>query len=557
MNRRILVLCLSVAAFLQPDAGHAATEAHGESAIVAVTVFPDRAEITRTVEVSLPAGESTVVVDGLPASLNTDSVRVRGDGAFLIGSVETKKRFTEGVVRDEERALQHELEALRDRRRALDDRIAAAKIQLNFITAIGRDAPRTANREIVEGRLHPESWHQAIALLGESAAAAYERIRKAEIDKRAIERKIGQTEHRLGQVRTGRKATVSARINVETSAPATARLHLSYQLPDAAWRPLYEARLESETGRTGLVQIGEVRQGTGEDWSGVRLTLSTARPAQEARLPELSPWFIDFAQLGPYSERGKAMSELRDSLSLSYAKQALRRGLSADELSAPGAQPAEPLTAQVIAGEFAAEYRIPGAADVPSDKEPHKFAIAERAMDAHLAVRTVPKLGPRAYLYGEITYAGAEPLLPGPVSLFRDGAFVGQGGLALLRPGEAFKLSFGVDDKVRVKYRLVTGERSREGLIDKSRRIERRYRIEIANHHGRPMEVTVLDQLPVPQDERIEVALLRESTRPSARDVEGLKGVLAWRDTFGPGEEKVIEFGYAVTYPEDEVVPGF
>ena len=127
----------------------------------------------------------------------------------------------------------------------------------------------------------------------------------------------------------------------------------------------------------------------------------------------------------------------------------------------------------------------------------------------------------------------------------------------MLRPGERFRLSFGLDDKVRVDYRLEIGERSRGGIINRHQRQERQYRVEIANHHARPMEITVLDQLSVPQDERIEVELLDSTTPPTHDDVDARLGVLAWTDNYAPNEQRVIEFGYAVTYPEDARLAGF
>ena len=528
----------------------------GQSTIVAVTVFPDRAEVVRVVEISLPTGRSTLVIEDLPANLIAQSVRVRGraDGSLLIGSVETKRHFEEAVVREEERRLTVELEALQDRRRALDDRAAAARVQLDFITAISREGPKLLNQQMAEGRFDPDSLSQALDLLGRGAAEAYEAIRGAEIDKRALERKINRTQQRLSQVRTGRTATMTARVNLETDRPAEARLELSYQLPGAYWRPLYDARLNTETGKTQLVQIGEVRQGTGEDWSNVRLTLSTARPAVSARLPELGTWFIDFVNMGYYGNRKSKQDKAESELSV-------LRGVLNQSLEAPGAvsldesmaviggasQAAKPVTAQVVASEFAAEYRIPGVANVPSDKAPHKFVISERTFEAKLTVRTVPKIAPRAYLTAEFTYDGEEPILPGPVSVFRDGAFVGTSAIPMLRPGEDVRLSFGVDDKVRVEYRLETGQRSSEGIINKHLRLERRYLIEVTNHHARAMEIVVLDQLPVPRDEAIEVELLRGSTKVSERDVEKRKGVLEWRHTYEPGETRTIKFGYAVT----------
>jgi uncharacterized protein (TIGR02231 family) len=214
------------------------------------------------------------------------------------------------------------------------------------------------------------------------------------------------------------------------------------------------------------------------------------------------------------------------------------------------------MSAQLVASEFAAEYRIPGSATVPSDDAPHKFAIATHELSAALAVRAVPKQTPFAHLYATVTYDGAEPLLPGQVSVFRDGAFVGTDVMDMLRPQEKEQFGFGVDDKVRVEYRLATGEQSTGGLFTESNRIERRYRVEVANHHARPMEITVLDALPVSRDERIDVDTLSGTTRPTTEDWEDHKGVLAWTYDLKPAEERVIEFGYAVTYPEGTIVAG-
>ena len=549
---------------MAPAPSRAAPEVGGESRIVAATVVPDRAEVLRVVEAALPAGHSTLVIEDLPANLIAASVRVRGaaDGALSIGSVETKRHFEVAVVREAERRFLAELEALQDQRRGTDDRIAAARVQLNFVTAIGREGPKLVNQQIAGGRFDPEALGQALGLLGRGAAEAFEAIRTAEIDKRGLAREIDLVQRRLDKVRTGRTATLVARVNLETERPVAARIELTYQLPGASWRPLYDARLDTETGATQLIQIGEVRQGTGEDWSNVRLTLSTARPSVSAHLPELDSWFIDFAYPGLYDNKRKRD---KNEAELSVLRDAFKQSMEApnaslDEATAvTGGAPriAEPQIARVVAGKFAASYRIPGAVNVPSDNEPHRFVVSERAFEAKLAVHAVPKIAPLAYLTAAIVYDGAAPILPGPVSVFRDGAFVGTSAIPMLRPGEEVTLSFGVDDKVRVDYRLETGQRSSEGLITKHLRLERRYLIEVTNHHARAMEIAVLDQLPVPRDAAIEVALLRGSTKTSERDVDKRKGVLAWRHSYQPGETRTIKFGYAVTYPDGQAVPGF
>lgn len=518
--------------------------------VTAVTVFADRALVTRTVEAEVPAGAATVVVPGLPAGLLEDSLRVEGraEMPLVVGSLESRRVFSEGLVRERERRLAEELEGLRDEERAWADRTRALQTRLAFIEALGKKIPERFDAELAQGRAEPQVWREAWTAVGDGAAETFAAIQASEVEQRAVREKIRRVQQELAQVATGRREEIQVRVQVAAEGAGRATLALSYQVPGAAWRPTYEARLSTEEGSLSLTQHAQVRQSTGEDWAEVILTLSTARPSEGAQVPVLEPWFIDFISVRPLA---RAVAPLL------MAETAA--GRDANQLAAP-APPEVPVgweQAEVLVGEFAAEYRVPGAVTVPADSQPHRFAVGDHVLEARLSVRAVPKVAPVGYLLAKAAFPGQAALLPGPVSLFRGHAYIGKVALPLTRPGEELDLSFGEDDRVRIAYAFDTGERSRTGIFEKRRRVERRYRMEVANHHGRPLEVTVLDQLPVPQDERIKVELLEGATPPTERDVAGVRGALAWSRTYRPGEEAVILFGYAVSYPEGEQVPGF
>ncbi|MGH6926675.1 MAG: DUF4139 domain-containing protein, partial [Dongiaceae bacterium] len=341
--------------------------------------------------------------------------------------------------------------------------------------------PTTANEEIVRGTMDPAKWQAAWTALSSGAAEARNGMRAAEIEIREIDVKVGKLQQELAQIHTGRTATVVARINLEAASAGNATLRLSYQLPEATWQPLYDARLDSEAGSVSLAQLGQVQQRTGEDWTGVELTLSTAQPSVGAVLPEMATWFVQVAALGGEGAGLNYESKLQAAPTL--AEPEVQNMADMDESRADIGRLAR-MNAQLVSSEFAAEYRIPGSASVPSDAAPHKFSIATHDLSAKLAVRAVPKQAPFAHLYATVTYHGAEPLLPGQVSVFRDGAFVGTDVMDMLRPQEEEQLGFGVDDKVRVEYRLEDGEQSTGGLFTENNRVERRYRVEVANHHS-------------------------------------------------------------------------
>ena len=130
-------------------------------------------------------------------------------------------------------------------------------------------------------------------------------------------------------------------------------------------------------------------------------------------------------------------------------------------------------------------------------------------------------------------------------------------GRRLVRPGGQARLSFGIDHRILVSFALEPEDRRTGGLINKKRRVERWSQARVMNSHRLPVEVTVLDQMPVSQDELIKVELIDGSTAPTERDFDDEPGVLAWRRTLEPKEELVVRFGYAVIFPGDRPVQGF
>ena len=188
-----------------------AAEVAADSRIAAVTVFPDRAQVTRLIEVPLPAGDSTLVVSGLPAGLLGDSLRVEGEGSarLLLGAVEARTRHGRAATREEERRLQAEIEALGDRRRLVTDRIAALKFKQGVIEAVGVEFPKTRDED-GESRLpDPETWIKAWNALGEGSAQVRAEIAEAEVAARALDREIAQKQRQLSQIATGATASSS------------------------------------------------------------------------------------------------------------------------------------------------------------------------------------------------------------------------------------------------------------------------------------------------------------------------------------------------------------
>lgn len=533
--------------------------------VTAVTVYPDRAAVTRTAVVPLPKGASTVLLEGLAGRVFENSLRVsaEGTGDLIIVSVETRKHYLTAEVSEAERKLSRELEQLNDKKRTIADAISALNDQLGFIRAIATAKPGSAKEGML--RDDPAKWAAAWKQIGAGSAETQQAIQQQRIAARELQREIERVQRELRKIRTGKKEQLDVRVHLSAPAAGKAKIAFDYQVSGASWRPAYDARLNVAKSRVNLVQRADVTNRSGEDWHGVMLTLSTARPARGVTMPFPKPWFVDFprpeekrlAGLVARDTEGFFESCLNcDSPALVDARPATGAFKVIPDASEERAKRAEEQVATAVGTEFTAEYAIKGAQDVPSDGEPHTFTVAEHTLPAALFVRTYPKQAATAFLYAGLTFDGKSPLLGGKATIFRDGVLMGSSTMQTLRPGEEIKLSFGVDDRVRVAYGVDTDLRSKTGLIGKRNHVVKGFIISVENFHATPVDVTVFDRMPVPQNEEIRVRLTSDSTPPTERDVDDRKGVLAWKKTLKPNQQADIRFGYEVSYPRGKTVPG-
>lgn len=526
---------------LLPALASGATLQPASNRVESVTVFLDRAEVTRRVSLDLPAGASTILVHNLPAQLIENSLRASGNGpaGLAIAAVEIRRQFSTQLAGEQERKLRGQLQGLRDEKQQLEGRLQALDTRARFIEGLAQQ-PGTGE-EMGTRPLNPEKWAAAWEAIGKGMEETNRARITLQQQQRELEQKIHKVEQELKQIQTGRRDSLSAAIQVETRRSGKADFALTYQLHGASWSPHYDAALDTASGKLTLTQAATIRQNTGEAWQRARITVSTARPSAGAAMPQLHPWWIDFARPMPLPE----------------ARMKAGRSVQADEMLAAQPGAAEQRQAQVQGSDFSVRYRIPGEVTVPADNSRHRFVLTRQTLQTQLHARTAPKLDSRAFLYASLTYEGETPLLAGPWQLQRDGTYVGSIDNPVLRPGQSLALAFGTDDAIGVDYKLLKDEREKQGLISREENIQRRYRITLTNHHQRKLPVSVFDQLPVSRDESIKVSLSEDSTRPSDRDVEARAGVLEWKRTLDPGESWTIHFGYDVRYPQDKQVPGF
>jgi uncharacterized protein (TIGR02231 family) len=540
---------MALSLLLASTAGVMSAEFKATSRIEAVTVYPAGAEVTRVGRLTIEGGEHVILFTDLPAQAVPGSIRVEGraTGVLQIGSVDTRRvsvpRTDEAIAATERQQVEDAIERLKDERAVLQAAVEAAQAQKALVNNLAQLPTQPPSPQAAASQ---PDWSQLFTLIGQRVAEAQKAILEAQIKMRETDRQIADLTRKLSTLAPAPEQRTEVKVFVNATGALDADLIIRYHVGTASWTPFYDARLATGTRdqapRLQFVRRASVQQRTGENWDDVALSLSTARPSAGSAAQNLRPMMVDYAPDASQPRAAEPRGPRQDSLAAAATPDNNRTELQS------GRYAANERPARIEAQPFQAVYAIAGRVAVPSTGEMKRVQIDDMALDPTLTVRTVPKAEAKAYLYAKLTMAAGTPVLPGPVALFRDSIFVGNGQLPLLAPGEEHELGFGVDDMIRVRHAIAEQTRGESGLISTSKTDVRNYRITVKNMHQRPIQLRVLDQIPVSQNEAIKIDLVGR-TQPTRRNVDDQRGVLAWDMTLAPDEEKVVEFGYRVSWP--------
>ncbi|HKW36518.1 MAG TPA: DUF4139 domain-containing protein [Burkholderiales bacterium] len=525
MNSRMQ---LAVGAALAVLAG--AAGAQDASRITAVTLYPGSATVERSARVA--PGATLLQITGLPANFDPQSVRVEADAGVAIGEVSTQDVARVQSPDSREARLEERIQALRDRQAELDAETKSAQMVTEFLSRLG--APGEKPAPLPDAR----SLTAIVDLIGRGGGESLARARRAQVQKREIGRQVAALERDLARLKSGSRDTRTILVGVSSERGGSARV--SYQVNGAGWRPAYRASLDSQDSKVELLRQGVVQQSTGEDWTGVKLRLSTGQPRLSPAGPDPRTWWVSLPVPRPYANAAGALAEAP----ASFAKREARA--RADML----AQAPAPLEQQTT---FSTEFEVPGVVSLPSDGRKVTVSLARLTLPARMRLRVVPRLDPAAIVTAEAKRPEGV-WLPGEIQLARDGSVVGS---TVWNPqaSENLLLPFGRDSLVRVKLSRVLDRNGSAGLIDRKNEREVTDVLTLSSAHKTPLDLLVLESSPVSTSDQIKVQASFDP-KPQVENWDERQGVVAWERPIAPNETLKITLSYTVSYPRQGAVVG-
>ncbi len=302
-------------------AGPAPAVPSTEGRVTAVTLYRGQALVTRTVAVEGPAGSQELVVAGLPEQIVPDSLYAEAGEALEIRAVRFRVRAVGEEPREEVRALEEKMEELREKLQVNEKERQVATAQSGYLDKMEAFTVQTGHTDLARGFLDAGALEKLTTFAFAQREALNTKI--VALDKAAKEiNKELQLLQRKHDELTSRhqKAVREAVIFLEKAKDDKESLRLNYLVGNCGWSPTYTVRAGKDRKEMGLECSALITQLTGEDWTGVKLTLSTASPALSASSPGLAPLPIALVA-APQSARLSDREVLEQAQSIKGRKQ--------------------------------------------------------------------------------------------------------------------------------------------------------------------------------------------------------------------------------------------
>ncbi|MFO0729293.1 MAG: mucoidy inhibitor MuiA family protein [Myxococcota bacterium] len=514
--------------------------------IIEARVFIDRAILTRQQEV--PSGATIAIFEPLPLGIDLKSLHARAvshDGREL-SVIGVRAVPVERLPGEAEQARDRQLQALDGELAQLHDQEQTALRSAGWLSSYVEIATQSLAHEWLEKSPAFDKWEAALDHLRQAFQARSEaEARRKRESERILERRAKLNKEAAAQ---GKNPQIGWRVEVELEAgPGEAVVQLYTTTFDARWMPIYDAQLSGERSLR-LIAYAAVKNATQEAWDDVRLIATTARPKLSEPMPELMRMVV--------------VSKGRGRRGLELGEEEVARLVGG--ASGPSA-PEE-------AGD-AVEHIAPGTVSVPAMAEAgsssaHAFRV--RLFEAELSAKLRLTMAPLERRVGTWVVRSANSsgkiLLPGRAHVFRDGAYCGVSELGFVVPGQRFELPVGSDASIRVNRDVLRSPREHKvtagAVLDRVANGSRGpdaegralgvgiedfdWRLHLENPSPHPLEITVLDRIPVSRTGTVEVKLSR---RPEGFMVEEETGLVRLDLELKPYEKKRLEARFTVTTP--------
>lgn len=495
------------------------------SQVDSIIIYPEYAVVFRKAKVFLEKKE-ILSFKNLSWFLDDNSVRIKSEN-LKIGEVFIKKSYLEEPPL-RVRELERKIKELDEKIKSWENEKLVIKSQEEFISSIKLASPEIISKELLMGKISPESWERALNFLSFKLANLKKRSLVIEDSLNENKKQLEALNKELQDI----KAVIENKKEVSFEAipekKGEYQIELSYNINKAcSFVPYYEIKADEKY--VNLNCYVKIQQKTGEDWENTKIVLNTAKVLPFTFAPEITPYYVNF-DLGikTYPSYEKKLEVESPSLSTTISEEI-----------------------KIAETGISLEYILPQRISLKSGEE-KKFFLKGLNLPAEFEYFIYPRKDKNAYLQAKILNNSEMVLLNGEAATYIKNSYTGKTNLKTVLPKETLIVNFGVDERIKVERKLIKFLIKKEGVFDKKERQEFTYETKIENYSEKERKLEIVEQIPVSLTEEIKVKLVKIEPKPDRID-ENL-GTLTYYKNLKSNEKFIINLSYFIEYPIDKKI---
>ncbi|OQD43250.1 energy transducer TonB [Croceivirga radicis] len=194
-------------------------------------------------------------------------------------------------------------------------------------------------------------------------------------------------------------------------------------------------------------------------------------------------------------------------------------------------------------------FRIPKSYTIKSNMEITSVDINLYQLKATYQYLAIPVIDTNVFLTASFTDWEQFNLLPGEANIYFDGRYEGKTVIDPYLTKKEMTVSLGIDHNIQIERNQERNFKSKS-FSGGTRLVDRRYRITIKNNKNIPINLKVMDRIPLSENRDIKV----DDIVTGDASYDAKKGILSWNNFIEAKATTTNEFSFRIKYPKGKFI---
>ena len=498
-----------------------------------IIIYNNGASVNRTGMINLEKGTNKIFISNLSPKLISESIQFNvKSNDIIINSISKQANFLGNSYNNSQ------VKFIGDSIQKINDSIRMKKVNLEVynqekdLLDQNKSVLKTSREFIIDDLMDlTDYFNQKIKEIQTNISKVNKEIFDLEKMKASLQKQMSTIKSNVNNQAS------DVVIQLTCSKEGEFNYDLSYNTLQAGWVPYYDIRIEEINSPIKLTYKAKVYQNTSEEWSDVKLSLSTGKLNKSNKAPNFNTQFIKNTT---YRKDTKQKNRNISAIQLDLIE-------SDDEPNQNSVSSSDFTTVDYSGTQI--KYNISIPYSIPSQKSPIFIEIQELDLKATYDYYCYPKVDKDVFLMCHFNKLNKMNLLPGSGQVYFEGKSIGATYLDPFSNKKTTDLSLSRDVSIIVERSLET-KLSSESKVGDNIKIEKSYIITLKNNKNKIVNLVLIDQIPVSTKKSIDVQLTESSEANYSKN----NGKLVWNLELKPDDIIIKKFSFTVKHPEKDKI---